>query len=226
MTISELHTAFKLELDKTNSLVTTLFEPEEIDYWLNKAYLALVNQKMFGNNTRSEGFDTSQKREDDLKALMSTVTVTPSTVSELVNGISVNISVDLPNYLYFISSRTWFNNGKRVVNYNISHIEKDRFLETSNNIPWIKNPVAYTEDNYIYILYDKYAATAGSYTPSSVEVTYLKKPETLTITTPSQVPLISAHVHPEIASLAVFFAIENISSPRVQTSSLTLNKLE
>ena len=56
MTVSDLHIAFKLELDQANSLNYPSFEPEEIDYWLNKAYLALVNQKMFGNNPRNEGY--------------------------------------------------------------------------------------------------------------------------------------------------------------------------
>ena len=37
MTISEMHLAFKLELDKTSALELPSFEPEEIDFWLNAA---------------------------------------------------------------------------------------------------------------------------------------------------------------------------------------------
>lgn len=225
MTLSELHTAFKLEIDKSNSLDNPSFEPEEIDYWLNKAYLALVNQKMFGNNPRGEGFDASQKREDDLKSLIVTAVTYPASYSGLTNGVSIAISTDLPDYLYFISSRLYLG-GYSYVNYNISHNEKDKFIETSVNIPWIKNPVVYIEGDNVIVLYDRYNAVLNSVTPDLLEVTYLKTPEELTIATPSQEPVISAHVHPEIAALAAFLALENISSPRVQTSPLTLNKLE
>lgn len=226
MTVSELHTAFRLEVDYSNSLANPSFEPEEIDYWLNKAYLASVNQRMFGNNARGESFDQSQKREDDLRLLMLTTTVTPSSASNIPNGLQLRISTSLTNYLYFISSKTVFNNSKQSLNFNISHNEKDKFIESDTNIPWIKHPVVYVEGDYLYVLYDRYAAVAGGYTPSGIEVTYLRKPETLSISTPNQVPIIAEHVHPEIASLAVFMALEDISSPRVQTNSLTLNKLE
>lgn len=225
MNLSELHIAFKLEADKTGSLNYPSFEPEEIDYWLNKAYLALVNQKMFGNNPRGEGFDQSQKREDDIRNLILTTSVTPITSSAIVNGLGVNLT-DLPNYLYFISSRTIFSNGNQAVNLNISHNEKDKFVETAINIPWIKHPVVYIEGGNLIVLYDRYSAAADSYTTDLIEVTYLRKPEALSINTPSQVPIISEHVHQEIVDLAVYLAIENISSPRVQTSQLTLNKLE
>lgn len=225
MTVSELHTAFRLELDKTNSLSTTSFEPEEIDYWLNKAYLALVNQKMFGTNPRGEGFDMSQKREDDLRLLINTA-ITPVVLSSTSNDFSVQISTNFPNYLYFISSFTTFNNQTKVVNYNISHLDKDKFIETCVNIPWIKNPAVYIHSDYITVFYDKYEATISGIIPTFLTSLYLRKPETLTIVSANHVPLIAEHVHPEIASLAAFMAIENIESPRVQTNPLILNKLE
>ena len=52
MTRTDMHTAFKLELDKTNSLEIPAFEPEEIDYWLNKAVEDYINSnyKVFGSN--------------------------------------------------------------------------------------------------------------------------------------------------------------------------------
>jgi hypothetical protein len=44
MTITEMHTAVKIGLDKTSSLSLPAFEPEEIDFWLNKAQEKFVDQ--------------------------------------------------------------------------------------------------------------------------------------------------------------------------------------
>lgn len=70
MTISEMHTAFKLELDKTSSLELPAYEPEEIDFWLNNAIRKFVKTRYSGVNLKQESFEQSQKRIDDLRTLV------------------------------------------------------------------------------------------------------------------------------------------------------------
>ena len=48
MTISEMHNAIKMEIDKTSSLSIASFENEEIDYWLNQAIMTFINQRYGG----------------------------------------------------------------------------------------------------------------------------------------------------------------------------------
>lgn len=58
-----MHTAFKLEIDKSEGLELPAFEQEEIDKWLNNAIRKFVK-------TRYKEFEQSQKRMDDLSALI------------------------------------------------------------------------------------------------------------------------------------------------------------
>jgi hypothetical protein len=66
MTREELHTAFKVEIDKNSKSIAyggcPAFLDEEIDYWLNQATLTVVNTKFTGNNTLQQAFEGSVKR--------------------------------------------------------------------------------------------------------------------------------------------------------------------
>ncbi len=78
MTISEMHTALKLELDKSDSLNNLSFEPEELDYWLNKAIKRFVKTRYSGSNYKAESFEETQKRTDDLRTLVEVI-ILPTT---------------------------------------------------------------------------------------------------------------------------------------------------
>ena len=54
----------------------------------------------------------------------------------------------------------------------ISHQMADKFKASAHNIPWIKDPVCYIEDGYLYIVYDSYDAPQKDF----VEITYIKAP--------------------------------------------------
>ena len=70
MTIAEMHTALKLELDKSDSLNNVSFEPEELDYWINKSIRRFVKTRYSGTNYKGQAFEQSQKRVDDLRTLV------------------------------------------------------------------------------------------------------------------------------------------------------------
>lgn len=69
MTITEMHDAFKMELDKSSSLQLPSFEPEEIDYWLNRAIRQFVKNRFTGTD-RGVGFEQISKRAMDLSVLV------------------------------------------------------------------------------------------------------------------------------------------------------------
>ncbi|GAH17195.1 unnamed protein product, partial [marine sediment metagenome] len=77
MTLAEMHIQFKLGLDKTDSLNYPNFEPEEIDLWLDNAQGRFVKTRYVHNN-KSETFEETQKRTDDLRTIVTEVTLIPS----------------------------------------------------------------------------------------------------------------------------------------------------
>lgn len=70
MDISTMHTAVKLGLDKSSALDIPAYEPEEIDYWLNKAIFKFVKTRYSGMNVKQTSFEQTQKRSDDLSTLV------------------------------------------------------------------------------------------------------------------------------------------------------------
>ena len=76
MDIEAMHTAVKLELDKTSALELPAFEPEEIDLWLNTAIRKFVKTRYGGNNARNQSFEETQKRIDDLRTLLILIPLT------------------------------------------------------------------------------------------------------------------------------------------------------
>jgi hypothetical protein len=76
MTGQEIHSYFKLELDKTNTSSVVSFEPDEVNYWVNCGALKYVNTRYTGNNPTGSSFEQTQKRIDDLHNLVKEYTFT------------------------------------------------------------------------------------------------------------------------------------------------------
>lgn len=71
MTITEMHLNIDLELNKLNSNLYDIILPQEKDYFLNRAQERFIKQRYSPkSNNKKEGFEMSQKRIDDLKALL------------------------------------------------------------------------------------------------------------------------------------------------------------
>lgn len=86
MTKDQLHTAFKIELDKSGNMGYPAFLPEEIDYWLDKALYQVISNKFTGNNTLKQPFEKSVKRISDLKGLIYTA-ILPGVKEDNINKI-------------------------------------------------------------------------------------------------------------------------------------------
>lgn len=218
-----LHQHFKVEYDKANVITSyPSMLPEEIDVFLNKAYLMIINQKFTGNNYRKIAFEGDIKRISDLQKLVVTSTITTHTdVSHASNAISFDLN-ELDNYLYYITSTVKLDNINNSIVNLTSHAIAQNVKETDINKPWLPKPVAEIEDNKLIIYYDpiKYETIAED---APIAITYIKQPAKIDmLSNPDAAIEVEDSVALEIVDLAVFLALENIESQRVETKGTTL----
>lgn len=180
MTHNDIYTKFLIEYDKAN--VTSSYPaltPYEIATILDRAYQALIARKLTGNNPRRSTFESDTKSIEDLRPLV----VTSSVNLNSATGTAENEYVySLPQkLLYFLESDVDYSgisgaadgkSHKREVVDLVSHSLAKNFTATTVNMPWIKRPVAFIEDDKIHILVDSYKHPNG---PSAAYVTYIKQ---------------------------------------------------
>lgn len=251
MTHNDIYTKFMIEYDKANvaSSYPSLTE-YEIATILDKAYNALIAQKFTGNNPRRSSFESDNKSISDLQPLIKTDVCTGSLDS--ANSFSANLPDE---FLYYISSyikHTISEESKpmdeltvRIINVKlVDHNTANKFLVSPINLPWVKTPVCYIENNEITVIYDPMMQDLET----DVYVTYIKKPNTfvkenLTGTNTyltfaeekdkdGKIIVPDAYkfecndtVAEELISLAVTFALENVESQRLNTK-LNMRGLE
>jgi len=79
LTIAEAHRAFKIGLDKSDSLNYPNFLPEEIDIFLNQAQERIIKQRYGKNNIKRMSFEEDQKRTEDLRNVLKAAIINPQT---------------------------------------------------------------------------------------------------------------------------------------------------
>ena len=79
MTISEAHRAFRFGLDKMDGLNAPNFLTEEIDLLLNQAQERFIKQRYDNTNVKNTGFEQDEKRTEDLKEILESKILSPST---------------------------------------------------------------------------------------------------------------------------------------------------
>lgn len=183
MTYRNIYDKFMIEYDKAN--VTSSYPSltlYEVATFLDKAYLALIAQKVTGNNPRRTPFEADRKATEDLRGLVVTYRPTSSpTINYSGHRVDNAIDLRLPtNMLYYVSSFVDFY--KDGVKYKtdpvtiIDHTIAQRFYRSSYNIPWIKNPVGYFEVDSMIILYDDWGLAENNITASPA-ITIIEKPK-------------------------------------------------
>ena len=102
MTHKDIYTKFMIEYDKANvtSSYPSLTE-YEVATVLDKAYNALIAQKITGNNIRRALFETDVKAIADLGPLVRRTTKIPTVSNKISNGMEVIVPDDM---LYFIQA--------------------------------------------------------------------------------------------------------------------------
>lgn len=243
MTIQDMHMAVKLELDKSTITGYPNFTEEEIDYFINKAYLAKINQKFAGKNEEDAPFEGSTKRLMDLKDLVVNTTLQGALNQSVVKNEYLFATMQVPQILFPIEDSMVAFHKKhggtdtRVVTL-IEHENVAPFKKTSQNNPWVPNPVMILEHNHIKLYAD--GEDVETYAPDYVQLhlAYVKRPQRLQYyvydingnrvlntandsTRIPEVPFVD-----EIISLTVTFMLDNIESQRVQTQPAINQNIE
>ena len=172
MTHSDIYTKLMIEYDKAN--ITSSYPSltrYEVATILDKAYLALIAQKLTGNNTRRAGFESDIKALEDLRPLISNITLYGTKSTDTENQYEYNLNTD---FLYYISSMIQSYTDKLSVVKLVSHDDANQFKITDINLPWVKMPVAYVEGDKIKVLVD--INVVNSKSNKNLYMTYIKKP--------------------------------------------------
>jgi hypothetical protein len=223
MTISEMHIAFDLLLDKVNSLQYPSFLPEEKDFFLNQAIRKFAKTRYSGVNPKREGFEQSQKRIDDLRTLVRSVTI-PCTSAGAIYTSGTTKGYVLANALNSATFTTipyWLSLGEEVeiaylssATQYITAVTKRVGVTnaTSNDVRWkIDDPLAeyrlhYDETRPIRLFYNNTIEfiTDGNYVVTDAYLRFLKQPAVVDNVSGTKVNCdLAEHTHDEVVALAV-----------------------
>lgn len=184
MTHKDIYTKFMIEYDKAGASTSYPSLTEyEVATVLDKAYNALIAQKVTGNNYRRSSIESDIKSIADLGPLTKSKYLRLSSLGETDFAQNVSKAKSPQDMLYFIQASmrykdhslwTPFDNDKgkegdeQLYKYNpidgitlrsslvklVNHDIAQKFFASSSNIPWIKNPICFIEDDDIYVVYD------------------------------------------------------------------------
>lgn len=229
MTHKDIYTKFMIEYDKAD--ITSSYPSltkYEVATLLDKALLALIAQKLTGNNVRQVGFEGDNKAIEDVRPLINTKSIDKSTVQEITNASNevdfeipsdmlyyVNSNVDLQDYISAADNKTHTSANIDLVTHEVAQ----SFMNTSTNIPWMLHPVLYVENNKFHVLYDSFKNN----TPTKLLLTYIIKPNKFALEN-GQVDFedsttfqLSDTMAEELINLAIIFATKIVENPRLTT---------
>ena len=246
MTIQDMHYDFKFKFNKLDSEGQRELSVPEIDWILNEAMLMFIKQRFGQNNTTRSGFETTEKRIQDLKELVVkppiSTPLTPQPVPDFPGVYQVNLN-DLPSKLLFlIRSYSNISKGKCVDTANNHLVQHDDLNDIlthpyySPSFEWREIPVTIGgEDNKMYLY------TNNEFDINSVNIEYIKYPKRLaapslflptggyylpdgtTFIGLNQNCELSDHTHSEIVDIAVTNAYLYTQNPAIQWGQ---NKLQ
>ena len=235
MTHGDIYTKFMIEYDKAGEATSyPSLTKYEIATLLDKAYLAIIAQKLVGNNVRKSGFESDVKAIEDIRPLVTTKRITDIVTAEddaIKNAVQFKIS---SNLLYYITSKARYKiiQSDQSIIYPIdivkliNHDQAQNFVSTSTNIPWIKNPVGYLENTIFTILFDNYLNSNQTFkTIDKLILTYIQTPIKFVNDTDDKVFELSDSMAEELINLAISFALETVESSRLG-SKLQTRQLE
>lgn len=195
MTHKDIYTKFMIEYDKANvtSSYPSLTE-YEVATVLDKAYQALISQKVTGNNVRRSTFESDIKSIADLGPL----TKTKSENLQPALDVAPNVAkcTAPADMLYFLQA-TMNDKGDSASDYDrydniynpidkqtkrklpvklVNHEAAQKFFASAYNIPWVKNPVCYIEDRVIDVVYDPLSLPIIAGNTAELDIVYIRRP--------------------------------------------------
>lgn len=220
MTHSDIYEKFMIEYDKDNvtSSYPSLTRKEQATI-LDKAYLALIAQKITGNNVRRSGLETDIKSISDLQPLITSSSINLTSSDAPSNEKYGALPTD-PKFLYFVSAHVSGSNSSQVVTL-VNHDVAKKFFVTSYNKPWIKTPICYIQGGNIHVVYDP----TDQSDVNTMKLTFIKQPAKFVSSQDTATFELNDSMAEELITLAITFALENIESQRLN-SKLNMRGLE
>lgn len=216
MTSPQMVTAFKFRMDKADSLNYPNFDNTEIDLLLNQSQERIVKQRYGSTNAKRESFEETQKRTEDLKAIVTNAIIVPSATA--VDNIDVLAQfVTLPSDHWFIvqerCSITYADcdNSQITENvpvYGIQHNDVNKVLNNSFLKANKQRILRLMEEGRVELVHDS-TTTINTY-----RLRYIRRPVTISSIVPLVNCELSEHLHDEIIDMAVSLALEDIEAKR------------
>lgn len=235
MTHSDIKIKFLIEYDK---MTTTSSYPSLTDYEiatvLDKAYLAVIANKLTGNNPRKASFESDNKAIEDIRPLITSATLVREQDVVQINDPQKNevvykISSDL-KWMYFLQGLLIINSApKKTARVQLaSHLDAMNFMNTDTNLPWISIPTVYIEGNEIHLLYDSYKYNLSNI--GRLICTYVKKPEPFVLGSDNfdfgnTLFELNDNVAQEVINMAIIMSAEIVESQRLSTKA-SINSFE
>lgn len=219
MTSTEMIQAFKFRLDKTDSLNYPNFQNIEIDLLLNQAQERIIKQRYGNTNKERESFEETQKRTEDLKALVRNAIIVPA--ANAADNIDTNAQfVTLPSDHWFIvqercritypdckdASKTDTVPVYPVQHNDINYVINNSFLKASK-----QRILRLMENSRVELIHDSDSVI------DEYRLRYIKKPVKISSIVPLVDCELSEHIHDELVDQAVLLALEDIESRRQQS---------
>lgn len=208
MTISEMHTGFKVELDKTSSLELPAFEPEEIDYWLNLSQKKFVEERVNIYNQSTAQRVVLNKIQDDIRPLFTYETTLVSNNFEDLTAdywFLLDAYVDIAKTLEDGTAIT----DEKVPCDIINEIELKNYIETPTHKPYFDNPKFVLPIDVT----DTFNITIDAFSTLGTDIYlfFIRKPLELSLS-----PVVSCelpdHTHHNIVSLAAQLALMGLNN--------------
>ena len=225
MIVSEIHKAFKVMMDKNAEAVAfggcPAFLPEEIDLFLNQAFIEIISNKFTGQNVLQTPFEGSVKRVADLEGLVKTDKGISLALDSSTNVLTLENFSNTGKRMFYVTSVLHFNNTSSTCIL-VSHDDARKFLKTYNNDPWVDTPVATLEDNKLKVMIDTHSMNS----PYTIDITYVSFPPIIdSANANTDINVVSDRVLYEVINRATVIALENIESKRAE-SKLQINNIQ
>ena len=201
--------------------------PEEIDLLLNQGYRRWVKQRYGLNNTKRQSFEETQKRTEDLKALIKAINLVPLAYNPLNIDLNARF-VTLPTDHWFIIQErveltyidcTSTTKTKYVEVRPIQHLEVDKVLNDPFKQPDETKVLRLMENAQVELI------SSTGRTITQYRLRYLKQPVTVSLTGGITFET-SDHTHQEIVDEAIKVALENIEAKRNNTFTPIIDNLK
>ena len=230
MTYKDVYKKFMIEYDKADISSSypslTIYEVATL---LDKAMLALIAQKVTGNNPRRQTLDLDMKGVADLRQITETVPCSAEfSIGNYENELVIDTQELDDNSVLYILSVVLQNddsNKKESVQI-IPQIYSDKFKKTLTNNPWIKHPVCYIDESTRIHVFIGDNMNESYFNKDRVYLHVIIRPDLFTDflmkenESETEFPL-SDTMCEELINLAIIFACRTVGDPRISTEMQT-----